>query len=245
MFIIPAIDLLGGKAVRLTQGNYSNSSVFSVNPVETAGNFWKAGAKRLHIVDLDAARSQGRNREIIQEIRRVFPGIIQVGGGIRSPQDAEELLGLGIDRLVLGTVLVTSPDTVKNMVQTFGTVFLAGIDAFDGLVKVKGWEEGTSLADVDLAAQVGELGCSAIIYTNISKDGTLEGPDLERTLAVGRASGLPVILSGGVSCSQDIERAAAVDKAPEGVILGKALYTGRVNLQDLIQRYPENQKVQW
>jgi phosphoribosylformimino-5-aminoimidazole carboxamide ribotide isomerase len=164
---------------------------------------------------------------------------LELGGGIRERRDVEELLGLGIDRLIIGTLLVKQPQTVWDWIGEFGRVFIAGIDARDGLVRVSGWEEGSQLKDEELARQAADMGFESIIYTNIEKDGALAGPDIEATVRVARASTLPVILSGGVSCLEDLEQITRNPAALEGRILGaitgKALYEGRLDLAQAIK----------
>lgn len=238
MLVIPAIDLLSGKAVRLFKGDYSRCTVYHDDPVRLAQDFEAAGAKRIHIVDLDAARGSGTNRELIAAMRKATDALIEVGGGIRTEQDVTELLDTGVDRLILGTVLTKSQEQVSSWISRFGMVFLAGIDALGGMVKVSGWQERTEISDLELAVKAAEIGMVGIVYTNIARDGTLEGPDVERTLEVASASGLPVILSGGISSEADVERITALhDNRIAGVIVGKALYEGRLDLGSVIRTY--------
>lgn len=236
MFAIPAIDIIDGCCVRLLQGQFDKKSVYGENPAAVAQSFAEAGASRLHVVDLDAARGNRNNRISISAIRHVFPGIVEVGGGVRSPEDVVNLLELGIDRLIVGTALVQRPEEVAEWTKRFGPVFIAGIDARDGLVKVSGWEEGSAMRAADLAAKARQLGMTEIIYTDIARDGTMQGPNLEQTAVIAEASGLPVIISGGVSGMNDLENlAAAPPAAVSGVIFGKALYEGRINLSEAVR----------
>lgn len=244
MILLPAIDILGGEVVRLYRGRYDEVTRYSAEPTATARAFWSAGARHLHVVDLDAARGSGSNREVIGAIRRAFPGTIQVGGGVRRREDARALFELGVDRLVLGTILARDPDRVRALVEEFGTVFVAGIDAEAGRVKVQGWGEEAPLTDVELARRCRDLGLRAIVYTDIARDGTLEGANLERALEVTQASALPVILSGGVSGPDDVRR-AAVSGGVRGVILGRSLYTGAVDLRALSQEFPQPEAWPW
>lgn len=246
MIIIPAIDLLDGSCVRLYRGRYDNVTRYDREPAGTARSFAEAGAVRIHIVDLDAARGNGRvNRDRIREIRAAVPCTLEVGGGVRTEADVEELLQLGADRLVIGTVLASRPETVAGWIAKYGRIFIAGIDALDGMVKVAGWEQEAGMEDTALARRAAEIGACGIIYTNIARDGTLSGPDMERTGLVAKQSGLPVIVSGGVSSTADI--AAAAREEPSGiagVITGKALYEGRIELAETIrefQRVPEGE----
>ena len=245
MLIIPAIDLLGGKAVRLYQGSYDKVSTYDNDPVAAARRLEAAGISRLHLVDLDAARNAGgqpdrHNRAVIAAIRQAVSCEIEVGGGIRSRQDVEELAAAGVDWFIVGTALVKDPAGVADWIKARPGRFVAGIDAFDGKVKIAGWEGDAGLDDHNVAAKARAMGFSAIIYTNISRDGTLAGPDLARTKAVAAASGLPVILSGGIGSTADIE-AVIADKDPLmlGIITGKALYEGRIDLESLCRRYPQ------
>ena len=241
MLVIPAIDLLGGRCVRLNQGDYAQAEAYDLDPVEVARGFVAAGAQRIHLVDLDAARTgAGTNRAVIGAIRKAVGVTVEVGGGIRTDDDVKALIDQGVDRLVVGTVLVKNPDQVARWASHFGMRFVAGIDARDGEVKVSGWEEGSTVKDVDLAARCRSLGLISLVYTNIARDGMLGGPDLERTLLVAEAAGLPVILSGGIASMADFE---AIKKANHqllaGVITGKALYKNRIDLTEVIAKYQD------
>lgn len=239
MLVVPAIDLLGGRCVRLHQGDYAQAEAYDLDPVEVARGFAAAGAQRIHLVDLDAARTgAATNRAVIGAIRASVGVTVEVGGGIRSDADVEALLEQGVDRLVVGTVLVKDPDLVAGWVARFGSRFVAGIDARDGEVKVSGWEEGSALGDLVLAARCRDLGLISIVYTNIARDGTLGGPDLDRTLKVAEASGLPVILSGGIASWADFEAIRRADHPLlAGVITGKALYKNRIDLAAVIAEF--------
>lgn len=244
MLIIPAIDILGGRCVRLYMGHYDSAEVYEGSPVELAEQFQAAGAKRLHVVDLDAARTgSSENRRLLRKIRRAFEGTIEVGGGIRTQEDVEHLLETGVDRLVVGTILAKDPDTVEAWVKKYGQKFIGGIDSLAGHVKIAGWKKDSKILDSDLAAKCRDLGLVSIIFTNIAKDGTLEGPDLENTQRIHRESGLPVILSGGISSPEDLKVIA--DAAPAGipgVITGKAIYKGRIDIQKVIADYQKDPK---
>jgi len=242
MLIIPAIDLLDGKCVRLFKGDYGQSTIYEENPAVMARRFEDMGVKKLHVVDLDAARGQGKhNRIVIENICCEFKGIVEVGGGVRAEEDIEALLSVGVHELIAGTVFAKTPELVGAWVKKYKVAFVAGIDALDGDVKISGWEEGVSIKDTQLAEKACKQGISSIIYTNISRDGTLSGPDYKRTLAVAASSGLPVILSGGVSCEEDIEKAAVLEpKGITGVITGKAFYEGRLDLEKMIRRFQKD-----
>lgn len=239
MIIIPAIDLIDGKCVRLTKGDYDTSKIYNEDPVETAMTFESGGAKRIHIVDLDAARGDGNNREVIKKIRNSVSCVVETGGGIRTTDDVKELIDCGITRMIAGTVLAKNPDLVAGWIAEFGRFFIAGIDALNGEVKVSGWEKGSGLSDTELAKASADMGIISIVYTNIAKDGTLSGPDLKNTVRIAEESGLPVILSGGISCDDDFKiiDADARNSGISGVITGKAVYEGRINLNKVIAEY--------
>jgi phosphoribosylformimino-5-aminoimidazole carboxamide ribotide isomerase len=237
--LIPSIDILDGRCVRLYQGDYDNVTVYSSAPEEIAGSFEEAGAKRIHVVDLDAAKGKGQNnRHVIGRIRKAVGCIIDVGGGIRSLADIEELFGLGIDRLVLGTVIVRDPAGTAAWASKYGDLLTAGIDARDGVVRVQGWNDDAGVSDLECVRNVASMGFSEIIYTSIAMDGVLAGPDIERTSSVARESSVPVVLSGGIGSYDDIERAVRrCDRNVLGIIIGKAIYEGRISVHDAILRF--------
>lgn len=240
MHIIPAIDIYRGECVRLYQGNYDAVERYPRDPVMVARQFEAAGAERIHIVDLDAARGHRLgNRKIIRKIRHAVPATqLQVGGGVRNDYVVEELIDLGIDRLVVGTMFARSPHILEGWIAHYGQMFIVGIDARNGRVCVEGWERETKVKAVDLALKADQLGAESIIYTNIAHDGTLRGPDISGTLEIARAVATPVILSGGMSQSDDI--AAIIEQSKgkiAGVILGKSLYENTINLSETIAQY--------
>jgi phosphoribosylformimino-5-aminoimidazole carboxamide ribotide isomerase len=247
MLLLPAIDLRAGRCVRLLQGNFSDSTAYSSDPVETARGFEGDGARWVHVVDLDAAEGKGAdNLRVIERIRHALSCRLQVGGGVRSIEKARALLALGVDRLVLGTMVVRSPGEVHRWTGLFGQRFAAGIDARDGLVRISGWTEDTARSDTEVAAGLGALGLRWLIYTNISRDGTLSGPDIGRTNGAARAAGLPTILSGGIGSEKDVDEVAEKkDSLVAGIILGKVLYESRVNLGALVTRYPQSPSLDW
>lgn len=248
MVIIPAIDLLGGECVRLYKGDYNEVKSYERNPSVAAAAFESLGIKRLHLVDLDAARGEGKhNRDAVRKIRSSFSGIIELGGGVRSEDDVRELLDIGVDRLIVGTVLAKEPDKVAAWIQSFGSVFIAGIDALDGEVKVSGWEKGTSLQDTDLARKCAAMGIGNIIYTNIDRDGTLAGPDLANTNRIAEESGLTLTLSGGISSQDDLNDVFANGHPlVKGIITGKAYYEGRIDLKKAVRDFQkDNEEVAW
>ncbi len=222
--------------MRLQKGSYSDVTVYYEDPAEAAAVFQSLGVPRLHVVDLDAARGLGKNnREALRKIAAVFDGEIEVGGGVRSENDIEELLKAGADFLIAGTVLAKEPETVGRWVRRFGSRFIAGIDALNAAVRVSGWEKDGGISDEALAKTAAEIGCSAVIYTNIDKDGTMSGPDIENTKRIANACGLPVILSGGVSRTEDLYRIAE-SGGIDGAIVGKAFYEKTVDLEEASKR---------
>ncbi len=241
MLIIPAIDILDGKCVRLYKGDYSRVTVYGTDAVSVAKEFEHAGAKRIHIVDLDAARGDGKNnRKMIAGIRENVNAVLELGGGIRGEEDIRPLLDAGIDRLILGTVFARESDKCLKWIGKYGKVFIAGIDALDGEVKISGWEEGSGIKDTELAVKASKGGFCSIIYTNISRDGTLTGPDTERSCRIAEESNLPVIISGGISSDGDFK---AITENPgcrgkiAGIITGKALYEGKFDLPSVMDKY--------
>jgi phosphoribosylformimino-5-aminoimidazole carboxamide ribotide isomerase len=241
LIIIPAIDLLDNECVRLYKGNYAEKIVYSKKPFEIARSYEDAGAKRLHIVDLDAAKGEGKNnRKVISQIRKKVSCTIEVGGGIRTEDDVRELKEIGADKLILGTVFARNPEIATAWGKKYGYCFIAGIDALDGKVKIKGWESDSGVSDIALAKKAGELMISEIIYTNISRDGALTGPDIERTRMIAEYADIPVILSGGISCKEDIRN--VVDAGCPliiGIIIGKAIYEQKVSVRDLIVSFQD------
>ena len=240
MLIFPAIDLLAGRPVRLTQGDFGRATDYARDAVGTAVELEALGAAWLHLVDLDAARGSGDNRSVIRAIRGAVGLKLQVGGGVRSLADAERLLEIGVDRVVVGSALARDPELPSRWAATVGRRLVAGIDADAGAVKTDGWQQRAATADTELAARIAHQPVCGIVYTSIERDGTLSGPDLPRTLAVARAGRLPVILSGGIGSAQHVAAVAEHTAAGvAGVIIGKAWIEGRVDLAALLQRYPQ------
>lgn len=236
MLIIPAIDLKDGRCVRLLQGRAEAVTVFSDNPVEVALRWQEMGARLIHIVDLDGAFSgTQKNLEVIKEIRKAVDVEIELGGGIRDMERIERLINLGINRVILGTVVIENPEFVKEASRAFPQRIIAGIDAKDGLVAIRGWVEVTNLKALDVARRMEDYGVWGIIYTDISRDGMLVGPNIEATRQMVEAVDIPVIASGGVSSLEDIERLRQI-RGLWGVITGKALYTGAIDLREAIER---------
>ena len=234
MLIIPAIDLQNGKCVRLAQGRKNAATVYDDDPIKVAKGFELAGAQMLHIVDLDAAFSDSGspNRDLLGQIIRAIEIPVQFGGGLRTAKDVEEMIKLGVRRAIVGTLAVESPETVADLVRDFGSDRIAvGIDAKDGEVMVRGWEQRGKIRAAELARIVAQAGVERIIYTDVARDGMLLGPNVEQTRLLARESRLKVTASGGVSSLADLERLKHL--APFGVdsiIVGKALYERRFTL---------------
>ena len=236
MIIFPAIDIRGGRCVRLTEGNFDRETVFADNPVDMARRWESEGAEFLHLVDLDGALA-GRpvNLNAVQDIVRAVSIPIQLGGGIRSLERIEQLLSLGIARVILGSVAVRSPELVKEACARFSDKIVVGIDARDGVVAVEGWGVSGDVAAEELAVQMAAAGVRRIVYTDIGRDGTLTGVNIEATASLARRCGIPVIASGGVSGLNDIIELSKVSKIGiEGAIVGKAIYTGALSLPEAI-----------
>jgi len=236
MEIIPAIDLKGGKCVRLVQGDMDKATVFSDDPVATAKRWEACGAARLHVVDLDGAFDGApKNRSTIEKIVDSLKIPVQVGGGIRRIETIEAYVDLGVDRVILGTVAQKDPELVIKACELYHGRIVVGIDAKSGKVAIKGWAEVTSESAMDLAAEYEDYGVAAIIYTDISRDGMMVGPNIEATRELALSIDIPVIASGGISSLEDIKSILALENdGVEGVITGKAIYSGALRLEDAI-----------
>jgi phosphoribosylformimino-5-aminoimidazole carboxamide ribotide isomerase len=229
MELWPAIDLRGGKCVRLLQGDYDRETVFGDDPVITARGFVAAGARRLHIVDLDGAK-EGLPTQAALVGRMVAAAAVpcQLGGGIRSLETVGSYLAAGLDRVVVGSVAIESPELLAEMAAAFPGRIVLGLDARDGCVAVRGWLETSSLTALDVARRHAELPLAAIVFTDIATDGMLSGPNLPALEAMVRAVPLPIVASGGIASADDIRRVAATGAA--GCIVGRALYEGAVTI---------------
>ena len=236
MIVIPAIDLKEGKCVRLEQGLMDKDTVFNDNPAAQARAWQEQGAEMLHIVDLDGAfAGQPKNRAAIEAIVKAITIPSQLGGGIRDIETIEAYLSLGLSRVIIGTAAQRNPELVKEACARFPGRIVVGIDAKNGMVAVQGWAEVTDITAVDLARKFQDCGVAAIIYTDISRDGMLQGPNLEATKALAEAVSIPIIASGGVSSLQDIRNLMAIETSGvSGVITGKAVYTGAIKLAEAV-----------
>lgn len=236
MIVIPAIDIKEGMCVRLEQGLMERDTVFNDDPGAQALLWQDQGAELLHIVDLDGAfAGEPKNRAAIEAIVRSVTIPTQLGGGIRDIATIAAYLSLGIGRVIIGTAAQRNPELVKEACQKFPGRIVVGIDAKDGMVAVQGWAEVTGITAVDLARKFEGYGVAAIIYTDISRDGMLQGPNIEATRQLAEAISIPVIASGGLSSLKDIEKLMAIESSGvTGVITGKAIYTGAINLAEAI-----------
>jgi len=230
MQLYPAIDMKGGKCVRLTQGLFDQVKVYSDTPAEMARLWAGQGASFLHIVDLDGALAgHSVNEEAIRAIIRSVTVPVQLGGGIRSVEAVDYMLKLGIFRCIIGTRAVERPEFIRELIQQFGPErIVVGVDARDGMVAVEGWEKTSTLKALDLCLLMKEYGVEHIVYTDISRDGTLTGPNVTYTRELTDKTGLDVIASGGMSCMEDLVRLQ--EAGIKGAIIGKALYEGKISL---------------
>lgn len=233
MDIIPAIDLMGGRVVRLYQGDYGQRTVFDDDPGSVAGRWKSLGARWVHVVDLDgSATGQPANLVTLGQIARVAGLLLEYGGGVREMGTARELFRVGVERIVLGTAAVEDPDLVQELVAQFGERIAVALDARGGTVSVRGWQQSTGVDVGELAQRMVDIGVRRFIYTDIRRDGTLTEPNFVAVTRLVRRLSVPVIASGGVSRSEHVRRLKEI--GVEGVIIGRALYTGDMDLRQLI-----------
>lgn len=233
MEIIPAIDIRGGRCVRLFKGDFSRETVFSPDPVEVARSFFALGAKRLHIVDLDgAARGRPENLPALEGIARAFPLALQFGGGLRQIDDIDRALGLGVERAILGTSAVEEPDLVARACQLFPGRIVVSLDARRGYVATHGWQKKTEVKASRLLEAMAALGVGRFIYTDVERDGTLTRPNFSAIEELLSTTHLPVLASGGISRLEHLGKLRAL--GVEGAIIGRALYTGDIDLKQAL-----------
>ena len=238
MILIPAIDLKQGQCVRLRQGRMEDSTVFSDDPVSMAGKWVEQGARRLHIVDLDGAfEGEPVNADIIESITSAYPDLpIQIGGGIRTVETVEAYLEAGVRYVIIGTQAVRKPEFVTELCAEFPDQVIVGIDAKNGMVAVQGWAESSDQSAEHLAQRFEDQGVSAIVYTDISRDGMMQGVNVEATRQLAESISIPVIASGGVTNIDDIKQLSSVsDSGIDGVIIGRALYERTIDLKQAQQ----------
>lgn len=232
MILIPAIDLKDGQCVRLRQGRMDDDTVFSDNPVEMAGRWYDAGARRLHLVDLNGAfEGKPVNGEIIQKITKTYPDLpVEIGGGIRTIETVEAYLDAGVAYVIIGTKAVEDPDFVTELCKQFPGNIIVGLDAMDGKVAIKGWAEVSNVDLFDLSRRFEGDGVDAIIYTDISRDGMMQGANVENTARLAQAINIPVIASGGIHNLGDVEAICKVAHyGISGAITGRAIYEGTLD----------------
>ena len=237
MLIFPAIDIRGGKCVRLLKGDFAQETVFSDDPAAMARKWQQQGAQFLHLVDLDGALAgKSQNLATVRAILSVVTIPVELGGGIRTMANIDEVLALGVRRIILGSVAVHDPDLVKAACAKYGNRVVVGIDAKDGIVAVDGWGVSGNVQVGTLAKAMAEAGVRTIIYTDIARDGTLEGVNVEATARLARESGIRIVASGGVKSVEDIRALKPYEKdGIEGVIVGKSIYMGTLDLQEAIE----------
>ena len=237
MQLYPAIDMKNGQCVRLRQGAFKDITIYSDAPEKVAAHWQEKGATFLHLVDLDGALAgYSVNEEVIRRIADTVSIPIEIGGGIRSKEAVERMLDLGVRRVIIGTKAAEHPEFLRDMVRTFGEeAIVAGVDAKDGMVAVEGWEKVSSLTASDLCLTMKEYGVRHIVYTDISRDGMLSGPNVEATRKLTEETGLDIIASGGVSCMEDLK--CLHEAGIRGAIIGKALYENRIDLAEAVRLY--------
>ena len=234
MYIYPAIDLYGGKAVRLFKGEYSQMTVYSDNPVGVARDFAAAGASRIHLVDLEGAKTgKPANLSVIADIVNATGLFAEVGGGIRDMKTVESYLAIGVSRVILGTAAVRNPDFLKAALGTYGEKIAVGVDLKDGFVAIKGWTETSEIKAVDFFEKMQILGVKTIICTDISRDGAMKGTNLKLYRELSARFAIDLIASGGVSSMEDVTALAAMGL--HGAIIGKAYYVGAVDLKEAVE----------
>lgn len=238
MLLIPAIDLKNGRCVRLLQGEAAAETVYSDDPASMARSFEDAGAKRLHLVDLDGAfKGKGANLVSIRSILKNISIPVQLGGGLRNAENIEKMFELGVSSVIVGTMAVKNPDVLEEVIKRFtGEKVILGIDARDRKVSIEGWQEGTEIDDVEFALRWKKFGIQRIVFTDIARDGMLSGPNLEALGDFARRTGLKIVASGGVSSMEDLEllKTLEVDGVDQ-VISGKAIYEGKLNLKEIFK----------
>ena len=236
LIVFPAIDLKGGQVVRLAEGDMARATVYGDDPADQARRFAEAGADHLHVVDLDGAfAGRAVNAGAVEAIIRAFPGKVQVGGGIRDRAAVDRWLGLGVDRVVIGSAALDDPAFVREAARDLPGRIVVGVDARDGMVATHGWADVSDVAVAELARRFADAGVAALLFTDVGRDGLLKGCNVDATVALARETAIPVIASGGVAGIDDIVQLAAQTGAGiEGVITGRALYDGRLDLAEAL-----------
>ena len=235
MKIFPAIDIKDKKCVRLVKGDFNNKTEYEMSPVEQAGKYKEYGFKNLHIVDLDGALTgETVNLDIIQDIVGKFNLNIEVGGGIRNLDSVQKYIDAGVEKVILGSAAIKDKNFLKEACEKFTNKIALGLDAKDGYLSVSGWKENSNQLTLDYLKEVNDYGVSRLIYTDINRDGMKQSPNFEETTKIADISNCPVIISGGVSSLDDIKKAKTL-KNIEGIIVGKAIYDGDIQLEELVR----------
>ena len=236
MKIFPAIDIKDKKCIRLVKGDFDNKTEYNMSPIDQAGKYKDYGFKNLHIVDLDGALTgEAVNLKVIQEIVQKFDLRIEVGGGIRSIDNIQKYIDLGVEKVILGSAAIKDKNFLKEACKKFPNRIALGLDAKDGYLSISGWQENSNQLTLDFLNEVNDYGTSRLIYTDINRDGTKQSPNFEETSKVADAANCPVIISGGVSSIDDVKKAKSLNKNIEGIIVGKAIYDGDIELDELVK----------
>ena len=235
MKIFPAIDIKDKKCVRLVKGDFNNKTEYEISPVDQAGKYKDHGFKNLHIVDLDGALTgETVNQDIIKEIVTKFDLKVEIGGGIRNLDNIQKYIDAGVEKVILGSAAIKDKSFLKEACEKFSNKIALGLDAKDGYLSVSGWKENSNQLTLDYLNDVNDYGVSRLIYTDIDRDGMKQSPNFKETSKVANASNCPVIISGGVSSMEDVKKAKSL-KNIEGIIVGKAIYDGDINLEELVK----------
>ena len=236
MKIFPAIDIKDKKCVRLVKGDFDNKTEYETSPIDQAGKYKDYGFKNLHIVDLDGALSgETINLDIIQEIISKFELKVEVGGGVRTFESIDKYVNVGAEKVILGSAAIKDKNFLKEACSKYPGKIALGLDAKDGYLSISGWKENLKQLTLDFLKEVNDYGASRLIYTNINRDGTKASPDFEETAKIADISNCPVIISGGVSSIDDVKKAKDFNKNIEGIIVGKAIYDGDIDLNELVK----------
>ena len=235
MKIFPAIDIKDKKCVRLVKGDFDNKTEYEMSPVEQAGKYKDHGFKNLHIIDLDGALTgETINLSIIKEIVGKFDLKVEIGGGVRNFESIQKYIDVGVEKVILGSAAIKDKNFLKETCEKFPNKIALGLDAKDGYLSIYGWKEDSNQLTLDYLKEVNDFGVSRLIYTDINRDGTKQSPNFEETAKVADSSNCPVIISGGVSSIDDIKKGKELRNI-EGIIVGKAIYDGDINLEELVK----------
>ena len=236
MKIFPAIDIKDKKCVRLVKGDFNNKTEYEMSPIDQAGKYKDHGFKNLHVVDLDGALTgETVNLDIIQEIVDKFDLNVEIGGGIRSLESIQKYIDAGVEKVILGSAAIKDKNFLKKTCQKFPNKIALGLDAKDGYLSVSGWKENSNQLTLDYLKEVNDFSISRLIYTDINRDGMKQSPNFEETSKVANVSNCPVVISGGVSSINDIKKAKNLNNNIEGIIVGKAIYDGDIELEELVK----------